>query len=87
MNTAHESYSAEPAMWLTTAATDEAPCPIETEEVRRRFSWRTLLTAPWHCVETLLWGVAATDEKYLQEVPLVIEEIKQARSRGLVVAR
>ncbi|MBG8552320.1 hypothetical protein [Hymenobacter guriensis] len=69
-----------PVMWLALPACDEAPCPKEIEEVKARFSWRALLTAPWHCVETLLWGVAAQDEKYLQEVPVVLQEVKDART-------
>ncbi|SDY99346.1 hypothetical protein SAMN04488069_12917 [Hymenobacter psychrophilus] len=71
-------------MWLTQ---EEAACPIETEEVRRRYSWKVLLAAPWHAVETLLWGVAAAEPRYLQEVPVVLAEVEAARTQGLQVAR
>lgn len=68
-------------------ASDKAPCPIEIEEVKSRFAWRTLLVAPWHCVESWLWGVAAADEKYLQEVPVVLAEVEQAREGRLTISR
>lgn len=71
-------------MWLTK---EEPACPIETEEVRRRYSWKVLLAAPWHAVEALLWGVAAEEPRYLQEVPVVLDEVKTARNQGLTINR
>lgn len=73
---------------LSVSLEDEAPCPVETEQLRRRFDWRLLLTAPWCVVVNQLWGVAFTDPKYRQEVPVVLNEVEQARQSGIMeVAR
>lgn len=77
-NSASNTRTTGPKLCLA----DEAPCPIETEEVRRRFDWRTLLVMPWHVVESLFWGVAASEPKYRQEVPVVIDEVAKARKSG-----
>jgi hypothetical protein len=79
------NHTSQPTMWACTPA-DETPNPLEVEEIKRKYSWRTLLTAPWHCVETWLWGEAATDEKYIQEVPVVLAEVEEARRSTLKLA-
>lgn len=86
MNTSTQTNETLPDMWVQPAF-EEAPCPIQVEEVKARFSWRTLLIAPWPTVVTLLWGVAAADEKYIEEVPVVLAQVEQARLSSLSVNR
>ncbi|GAA4393371.1 hypothetical protein [Hymenobacter koreensis] len=80
----HHYIETPSPLYLNTS--EEAACPVETEEVRRRFSWKALVRMPWHTVEALFWGVAAEDDKYVQEVPVVLEEVRKARKNPMQVA-
>ncbi|GAB2959186.1 hypothetical protein GCM10027048_28120 [Hymenobacter coalescens] len=66
---------------------ESTPCPLETEEVRRRYDWRAVLLMPWHAVETIYWQLAATEPRYLEEVPVVLKEVERAREGRMEVAR
>lgn len=85
MHTHYQSNPTEATMWLTTDATAE-PDPQELDYVRARFCKKVLFAAPWAVVLTMFWGIAFENPTYLEEVPVVIEEVREQRQRGLQVS-